>query len=205
MSRALALLFVMALAGCVRRDGRNSDCKWPAEPKPLAAGGPHLSQDAEFAEELAIRYMDTHHGPRDPQAASQAKNRCMGILMGEIGKEHGISPQEAFRHFGQRSLAADLAMNLPFLLLFALAADFTARRLLGRYPLPVIALATVCFGAAGLVLAEQWSTLAEVARVGNWHLSNRALRLPIALHRGEIFVAAAALFAAIAAIRYRFR
>ena len=108
LSAAIALLISVGLTGCVRRDGRNSDCKWPAEldAKPLHANQPdyaqHLSEDAEFAEELAIRYMDAHHGPRSgkfesQQAAGQAKNRCLGALFGEIGKSHDIPPGEVFK------------------------------------------------------------------------------------------------------------
>src|SRR5437762_1082941 len=90
------------LAVALLYDGRNSDCTWPDEPdaKTLHANQPdyaqHLSGDAEFAEELAIRYMDAHHGPRSGrlfeshQAAGQAKNRCLGALFGEIGKSHHI-------------------------------------------------------------------------------------------------------------------
>src|SRR5262245_22418530 len=86
------LLELLVLSGCVRREGRNSDCQWPGT---LEGSGRDVNQrnlraDLEFAEELAIRYMDAHHGPRNPEAAAQAKNRCMGTLLAQIGKEHGI-------------------------------------------------------------------------------------------------------------------
>jgi hypothetical protein len=47
------------MVGCVRRDGRNSDCKWPCEIPVHSADARHLSADAEFGEDLAIRYADT--------------------------------------------------------------------------------------------------------------------------------------------------
>ena len=51
----------LSTSGCLRRDGRNSECRWPGEASsnsPVIAR--HLSADAEFAEDLAIRYADTH-------------------------------------------------------------------------------------------------------------------------------------------------
>ena len=50
------LLVFLGAVGCVRRDGRNSDCKWPTEIVSHAPDARHLSADAVFAEDLAIRY-----------------------------------------------------------------------------------------------------------------------------------------------------
>ena len=162
--------------------------------------------DLEFAEELAIRYMDAHQGPGDPKAAAQAKNRCMGILLEQLGQEHGISAQQAFAHFGRRSIAADVAMTLPFAALFALAADFAIRRLLKRYPpqdgwLPLLAmliLTSAAFGVVGLILGQQWSSLAEAVRVGTTHLSNRVFRLPVNRYPTVAFATGMALFLSLA-------
>lgn len=102
----------MVLIGCVRREGRNSNCEWPRNGP--VAGERELRADLEFAEELAVRYMDEHYGPGDPTVAAQAKNRCLAILLAEIGKEHGVSGQEAFSSFGKRSAMVDLAMACRF-------------------------------------------------------------------------------------------
>ena len=202
----LLFLILLALSGCVRREGRNSDCQWPrtGEPKDLRA-------DLEFAEELAIRYMDAqHYGPSHPETAAQAKNRCMGILLGEIGKDHGITAQEAFKSFGQRAAAVDVAINLPLILLYAFAADFLIRRLLRRYPpaegrltsILILDLASLVFGTVGLVLGQQWSVVAESVRIGTGHLSNRVFRLPINTHQSEAFLFGVVLFLCIAVLRY---
>ena len=61
---SVTVLVVLAAIGCVRRDGRNSDCKWPGESVAYSPDSRHLSADAEFAEDLAIRYADTHYGSR---------------------------------------------------------------------------------------------------------------------------------------------
>jgi hypothetical protein len=102
-------------------------------------------------------------------------------------------------------------MNLPFVRIYCLAADFAVRRLLRSYPPGegpvasgmVLILAAPACGLLGLALAEQWAGWAEMARVGTWHLSNRALRLPVAQHRIDAFASAAALFLGIAVMRYR--
>lgn len=206
------LLLLLFLSGCVRREGRNSDCMWPAmvEGRASVANERSLRADLEFAEELAIRYMDAHAGPRDPAVAAQAKNRCMGLLLGEIGKERGITAQEAFRSFGKRSVAVDLAMGLPFFLCYALGADLAIRRVLGRYPpaegwmisVLLIVLAGVGFGAVGLVLGQQWWILAESLRVGTQHLSNRVFSLPIHKHPSGAYLLGLVSFYGIAVFRY---
>ncbi len=198
-------------SGCVRREGRNSDCQWPRTLEPRAANANHrdLTADLEFAEELAIRYMEAHYGPRDLAAAAKAKNHCMGLLLEEIGKERGITAKEAFTSFGKRNGAADIAMNLPFLLLYALAADFAIRRLVARYPpgegwmtsIAMLLLASMALGAMGLMVGQQWSELAESIRVGSTHLSVRGSRLPVNKHPGEAFALAVALFLGIAVLR----
>ncbi|MBS1876958.1 MAG: hypothetical protein JSU00_27345 [Acidobacteria bacterium] len=216
--RWLALLpLLMVLAGCVRREGRNSDCRWPVEPGAvvLQAGSRdyagHLRADAELAEELAIEYMDVHYGPRSPEAAGQAKNRCLGVLFGEIGKSHGVTPREVFAFLDRRSLGVDVALNAPFFVAYGLAAWFAAGRLLRRYPARdgwvraavMVALCALAAGVLGILLGEQWSILAESLRVGTGHLSNRVERLPWARNQMALLAFCAALFGAVAAVRYR--
>ena len=89
----LVALLWLSLAGCVRREGRNTECKWPGEVADRGAGVPHLSADAEFAEDLAIRYADTHYGLRTPGSGEMyeaERDRCMNLLFQQIAKEHGV-------------------------------------------------------------------------------------------------------------------
>lgn len=204
------LASVLVLAGCLRRYGRNADCSWPVESGAESASPGHLAADVELAEELSIRYMEVHAGPRDQKAAGVVKNRCLGMLLGEIGKQHRMSAAAVFSYFGHRNLAADFAMYLPFVLLYGFASDRMIRALQSRYPQGegwgaigvVVVLASVAFGAAGLVLGEWWSTMTEMVRLGTGHLSNRSFRLPIARHGMEVFGLAVLLFWGIAVVRY---
>lgn len=216
VTMALLLLLLLALTNCVRRDGLNPDCRWPAEtagPSPAAAS--HLIGDIELAEELSIRYMDAHHGPRSghfvsQRAAGQARNSCLGSLFNKIGETHGVAPGDVFKLFGRRRPLVDLAIVFPFALLCAWAALILIRRLRGRYPPAdgwaaaalVVLLSSLAFAAVTVLLGEQWSALAEMARVGNGHLSYRVDRLPWARHRGAYFLGALLLFLSMAAFRY---
>jgi hypothetical protein len=134
----------------------------------------------------------------------------MGILLEEIGKEHGITAQGAFQSFGQRSAAVDLAVNLPFVIVYILAANFLTRRLLKRYPpqegwvtaVMMIILAALLFATGGLLLGREWSELVEGLRIGTHHLSNRAFRLPIREHASGAFFFGMTLFISIAIARF---
>lgn len=173
----------------------------------MPPGSRDLRGDLELAEELAIRYMDAHLGPRDPAAAAQAKNRCLGLLLEALGKDHGLSAQEAFRSFGQRSAAVDLAMACPFLLLHVGLAILVLGRLRSFHPegvpLWMTIGAAVAFAAAGLLLAQWALGFTESVRIGTTHLSNRAFRLPVNRHPLAAFAFGLAVFGGVAALRGR--
>ena len=140
-------------------------------------------------------------------------NACLRKLLQKIGTSHNVPPKEVAKFFGQRSLAIDVAVNLPFILLYSFLAALLAGRLRRRYPpedgrsvaLAMIILSSLAFGIGGVLMGEQWSTLAENIRVGNGHLSYRVNLLPWARHRLGFFVLCMALFWGAAAVRYRAR
>ena len=134
-----AILFLLSGTGCVRRDGRNSDCRWPAESARHPADERHLSADAEFAEDLAIRYADSHHGLRTPyyvsgEAYDAARERCMAVLFQQVARQHGVSPARVSASLGRNRVRIDIATNLPFALLYAFVAAAVARMMWRRYP-----------------------------------------------------------------------
>ena len=134
-----ALMLFLSTTGCMRRDGRNSDCRWPSETTTHSATGRHLSEDAEFAEDLAIRYADVHHGLRTPyyvsgEAYDGARNRCMAVLFQQIAQEHGVPIDRVHSSLGQNRTDVDIVENLPFALLYFLAAAAAARLILKHYP-----------------------------------------------------------------------
>jgi hypothetical protein len=202
----IVMVVVLGAGGCVRRDGRNSDCRWPGEGSDHPVSARHLSADAEFAEELAIRYADVHFGRRTPNASENypaERDQCMARLFAEIGKEHGVPVEQVAAALGQNRGYIDLAEILPFELLYVLAAILSARMIWRRYApaedgwAPGIAMAlfvSVALAAGGTLHGEMWNWSVETHRIGNNHMSYRADRLFFARHRLELFVAAFMIF-----------
>src|SRR5690242_16397195 len=136
----VALAISLAYTGCVRRQGRNSDCIWPevnARPLDPSRRGDagHLREDVELAEDLAVRYMDAQLRSQSAQlrpgrAPGEVTNTCRNSLLKQISTSHNVSPREVVQFFGRRSLASDFIVILPFFLLYALLAIMLAGWLL---------------------------------------------------------------------------
>ena len=209
---AAVLVVLSAATGCIRREGRNSDCRWPGE----ASGGPatprHLSADAEFAEDLAIRYADTHHGLRTPgyvsgEAYSSARDSCMRALFQEIGKTHDVPPEQVAAALGRNRGLIDLAINIPFAVTYSLAAFAMVRFIRRRYPaaeygqasaVVMCAFVSLVFAALASMAGEQWSWVVETNRIGNAHMSYRVQRQLWPQHRAALFASSLVIFWAIA-------
>jgi hypothetical protein len=202
LSLTATLALLLSTAGCVRRDGRNSDCRWPAETAKHPADAGHLSADAEFAEDLAIRYADTHHGRRTPYYVSgedyvAARDRCKASLFEEIAKEHGVPAATVAKSLGQNRAGIDIAEILPFVLLYCIGAAAVARTVWRLYPpaengwLPgavMLLFVSVVFAAGGVLAGEVWCWVVECNRIGNSHMSDRVQRLWWVRHRAELFL-----------------
>jgi hypothetical protein len=203
---AIAMVFVLYVGGCVRRDDRNSDCRWPGETSNHPVSARHLSADAEFAEDLAIRYADTHFGRHSPNPSEKydaERDACMARLFEEIGKEHGVPVGQVSDSLGRNRAYIDLAELLPFALFYGLAAIVGARIIWRRYPpaedgwVPGIVMAlfvSLAFASTSVLLGEVWNWFVEGHRIGNSHMSYRADRLFWHNHRLELFVAALLIF-----------
>jgi hypothetical protein len=198
----------LCASGCVRREGRNSDCKWPPETVAVPLTARHLSEDAEFAEDLAIRYADVHHGLRTPYYVSgedyvSNRDRCKAMLFGEIASEHSVPIERVYDALGQNRAYIDLAINLPFALISWLVVVAVARAVWRRYPpaedgwLPgsmMILFLSVAFSIAFIMVGDVWARIAETYRVGNGHMSYRADRLIWVRHQTTLFSAALVTF-----------
>lgn len=202
----IVMAIVLGASGCVRRDGRNSDCRWPGETANHPVSARHLSADAEFAEDLAIRYADAHfgrHSPNPSETYPDERDRCMDRLFAEIGKEHDVPVEQVSSSLGQNRGYIDTAEVLPFTLLYSLAASMIARMIWRRYApaengwVPGITMTlfvSLAVAGAGTMFGEQWNWLVEGHRIGNNHMSYRADRLFWATHRFELFTAALMVF-----------
>jgi len=211
------ILLSLSIAGCLRRDGRNTDCRWPGEVDVQPADTRHLSADAEFAEDLAIRYADTHYGLRTPGYVSgevygAARDKCMASLFEQIAKEHSVPVGAVSGVLGRNRIGVDFATNLPFLLLYGLTAILVSGWLWRKYPpaeqgwLPGAAMAlflSLAMAAGSIMAGEEWSWIVEGYRTGNSHMSYRAQRLWWARHRAGLFAGTAAAFWLAAAVTAR--
>jgi len=203
-----ALTLSLYTTGCMRRDGRNSDCRWPSETTTHSATGQHLSEDSEFAEDLAIRYADVHHGLRTPyyvsgEAYDAARNRCVDTLFEQIAKEHGVPVEQVSSSLGRNRATIDVAESLPFVLLYVFVVAVIVRMNWRRYApdeqgwTPGIIMAlflSLAFAAGGTLLGEVWFWFMEGYRIGNAHMSYRAGRLFWVRYRPELFAGAVIIF-----------
>lgn len=183
-----------------------------------AASAWHLASDAEFAEDLAIRYADTHHGLRTPgyvsgEAYVAARDRCLGTLFEEAALAHGIPAERVARALGANRPGIDAAVHLPFLLFSGVVAWLAARWVWRRYPpregwmagVVMTLFLALSFAFASVMLGEMWSWFVEGWRLDNGHMSYRSIRLPWARYRTELWTGMLALFIAVAALAARRR
>jgi len=212
----LPALLLTTFAGCVRRDGSNTDCKWPGEAdatklRPDQTGyARHLTADAEFAEELADRYA-LRKGRGNLQSYELARAQCADAMFSEVARMHGVTTTEVTGHLGTNRALIDIPMNLPFFLLYVLASAAMARRIWKSSPpsegslagTAMVLLWSVAFGVIGVLSGELWSITTESFRIGAGHLGIRASRLPWARYRSTLAACLVVLFWLVAAVQAR--
>lgn len=139
----------------------------------------HLSDDAEFAEDLAIRYADLHRGLHTSHFEGiaeyeRARDECMAALFKTIANSHNVTQQEVRQSLGHRHGGFDFAVMLSFSLLYAWVASILAHRLYrlygagdGRATLAIMmTVASLLASIAGVMLGEAWFGILESIRIG---------------------------------------
>jgi hypothetical protein len=207
MTRILpaALVLLASTANWARTAPPASNC----EP-PLQGAGP-LRQDAESAENMAIRYADACCGPHSGHFDGMAeygrrRDQCMATLFQAVAGKHGVTTEQVRWSLANRSTGVDLGVILSFVAIYPWAACMLARRIysVDQTRLARIAMPACVIGAAiGVPLGEAWSVVIESLRPGSGHLSYRVGRLPWGQHRIELFVGCIVLFWIVAARQYR--
>ena len=195
------LLLIVFATGCARRRP-NADCYWPSDHQNRS-----LYSDAEFAEDLAIRYADMHRGPRSGhfegfEVYGQTRDQCMARLFAEVAAAHGANQEEVRQALTARPIAVDLVIAVPYLLFYI----FSVNAILSRIDKPheldqlsspsifMVGYTSIVTSAAGVLLGQAWSAIAETVRLHNGHLSYRTDRGPWVQHYVVVFVAALAVF-----------
>ena len=139
----------------------------------------------------------------------------MGSLFEQIAKEHGVPTGLVPAALGRNRAHIDVAVNLPFMLLYCFTATAVARLIWRKYPpaehgwIPGTTMAlflSLVVAAGSTMLGEIWSWLAESYRIGNDHMSYRVQRLWWVGHRTGLFAGAVTAFwLAVAVIARRMR
>ncbi len=219
VGRTASLLVGLAcLTACAQHPPPNSNCQWPNEAHGKAlnlkenSDRQHLSDDAEFAEDLAIRYADSCCKNLDGTfAGADARDTCMVHLFRVIASTHKVSPDEVRRSLGRRRTSFDLAVILSFAVLYGCGARLCVRSIFRTYGaredlttmLIMTTVGSLVTSTAGVMLGEVWSGILESLRIGNGHMSYRGTRIPWAQHHLGLFVAGVAIFLLIAAFHRR--
>src|SRR5580765_4056754 len=125
---AMVVLMTGALAGCVRRDGLNADCRWPPEAvSPLDLSNEyqqrHLAGDAQLAEELGIRHGDAYRGRESVGERGRRSAACTSTLVAIIAQLHSVGVDAVERARLHREMRVDIvAVALPMACVFCFGA-----------------------------------------------------------------------------------
>jgi hypothetical protein len=193
MSRlACAFAVLVCCTGC-HYASPNSDCQWPQN---IPEHG-SLRQQAEFAEDLAIRYADAR---RTSWLAN--RNQCMAKLFPIVGESHGVTVRQVWESVQHHPPAIDVAEMLSFAPIYACAAWLIAAFLSRRYPrsdefwdwAAMSAYASLAVSFLGMLAGEAWCLTMENLRIGTGHLSYRTARVPWGHYQFGIFLAGILLF-----------
>jgi hypothetical protein len=181
----------MRCPGCIARDRVNKSCEWTGDTKfPLDPRNPahqeHLIEDAQLAEELAIRYADAefgrrfgveHHGGLIDNG--RLRRDCLSRMFHAIENNHDVTSEQVHVARGRRNPTFDLAVVLLFLPFYSFGVTLTYRWLSRRFSsderyvgLVATGLASVAVSFLGLQCFRLFGALWEAVRVGNGHMTS---------------------------------
>jgi hypothetical protein len=221
--RSALLVVLVGLEACIHGQARDAKCEWPAKTgsaigKSTKTNQRQLTRDALKAEDLAIRYADSRNAPHSGHfkgfpAYARTTDSCKTALFAAVAHNHGVSSQEVRSSLDRRPLPLDLAVMLSFAAFYGLVAYRVASRVCGGFPLDggsdtvaavtATVLASLAVSGLAVLIGEWYALTAEMAWIGNGHLSYRVDRIPWVHHRLELFLTGVLFFVVIAALRYR--
>jgi hypothetical protein len=215
------VLIVVLSDACVQHSAVNADCLWTEDADGVLlhlsnqTDLAHLSDDAGFAEDLAIRYADVQKGHRSGRFETaveygRTRDACMAALFAVIADEHGVRPAEVRDALMHRPLAFDLAVFASFFVLYGWIVYAIARWMIAAFSLErpwsvvvVTLLASGPIALAGFMSGGLWSGVFEMLRIGNTHMSYRVFRVPWGQHPLGLFTACLGVFWLVMILRYK--
>jgi hypothetical protein len=201
------------MLGCLRRQGRNLNCDWPPEVHHdvdlrKTVDLRHLRDDAQFGEELAIRYSDPLRREEGLTEAREKRMQCMETLFATIAMLHSLTKDDVRHAASERDWRIDFALViLPMVLSFALFAYHLCGRVFSAVDAKstatiAVLILSVLVSFCRVLVGEMWAGAVEIVRIGNAHVSFRTVRIPWSKEREFLFAGGLLLFWLIAAFRY---
>jgi len=220
IARVVVTMTAILLAACAGGPLKNANCEWPANhvgnslDLAVSRDARHLADDAQTAEDLAIRHADASRGrashSRDATEYRTVREQCKAALFAVISQQHNVPIVAVGAAVADRREWLDALVILGFAVVFAIVAKQVAAFMLRgaladsrALAMSMLFVAALSAGATGLLAGGIWFDLIESVRVGNGHMSYRVERMPIHRNRLATFAACAALFAAVSAVQYR--
>jgi hypothetical protein len=215
VSSEFLLALVLGLAGCLDEGRLNARCELTGDPVSgvldmrNGADRRHLAEDLRIAGEVAVRHGDSAIAHAGIPGSVQIRFECLGRLHALIQAQHGVTAADIESARRMRDFWPDAALvYLPFGLLLYFVSARLSRRKFRRLPprgerrsvLLNVAWMAVFASAVGTVVTHLHSWNVDAARLRNFHLSFRAMYLPIAMHPWRAYLVAV-LICAIAAWR----
>jgi hypothetical protein len=216
----VAVVLSVSCAACMHCCGLNSTCVWPEErgvSLDLAQrrDQQHLLNDVRLAEELGVRYADRNRIMRgNPQRWQPIRRACDARLFEAIAATHGIAVSAVLKARKQLDqprfeLVLFWPMGLIYLVCTWTGVEWLRRRFADderRAAIAACAIASVMTCCTSLTLGEVSGEVIQMIRVGNTHLSYRALRVDWAhQHRAALLIAGIVVFWVVAMFRTNLR
>ncbi len=198
------VLLTLAAVAC-GRDRIDRRCEWQSD------GTRSLRADAMRAEDVAVRYADVTAGRRSgrrvgPIEYTRVRDACLATVYAQVAAAHGASIDEVRAAAAERPAAFDAGVIAAFAAVYLCVAVAIAGWIRARFAnsravaavVTAVAAAATAFG--GVLAGGIWSAAAEIARIGNDHLSFRGFRIPWHHHVPALFIGGVALFFAASAV-----
>ena len=206
MNRLLLLIATITLFGCARPGDHpiSQNCVW-SEQDGHSSDRRHLRFDAVTAEDMSIRWADTHFSHRPEW--DQKQNECMQTLFQGVAKHHGVDVATIQQYSVERDLIIDAPVILGFGILYVFTAYIFTGRIRRRFHddntgfwimtltmAAGVSLAAVMVGILGSIVIETF-------RLNSVHLSYRMNRIPFRQHWAMLFACGFILFGLVALLR----
>ena len=172
-----------------------------------------LTHEAEFSEDLAIRYADACCGPRsghfeNMEEYDRRRDECMTQFFQVVALTYGTADPEIRASLNRRRPELDAASMISFFIIYIWFLNAIAFRIFGGRDYGsastklLIVYAALLSGVIFFVAGNLWCDIMEAIRLGNGHASYRH-RVPWGHHFVAEYVVGAVLFCVVVAIQRR--